>query len=308
MNVAISPEQRAKLLYDSQMLLTRTMSLEEISAANLHRIDALFENLGEISGSCASIKESYASARESNEKLSNIRFDKDIFYREIRNLSFKIDNIFSKTEHLDSIAREMTDDLDDFLRRTRFLEIIEITRSMISESQNVEARLKVQENSFRKTDFQKLHSDMTRLLESIHSYEEKIKQLNLEFISCQKNLSAISKRFAMLVQKKNFFEQNSSLMSRYLLVSGKMNTLSRKINGIKSIPSPNFLFIGQSLHNYVATMIEKGFRSDYIVDYLAKRGVDRALVKMVVENVNLSAGAVCDINAKTQKNSKLFKS
>jgi hypothetical protein len=35
-------------------------------------------------------------------------------------------------------------------------------------------------------------------------------------------------------------------------------------------------------------MFEKGYRSDYIVDYLAKQGVDREFVKMVVDRVNTS--------------------
>ena len=50
----------------------------------------------------------------------------------------------------------------------------------------------------------------------------------------------------------------------------------------------NFLFIGQSLHNYVSLMIEKGYKSEFVTDYLASQGVDRELVKMVVDRVNSS--------------------
>lgn len=279
-------ENQNTLLYDLHKLLGRAEHLEETTLGNNERMDVLFENLGELNGQCDSVNNSIDNTKQMLIEIISIKFNKSEFYNKLTRLSSEIDTIFSRIDFMmDEKIKTTTSEFDSFLKRTNFIDIFEDTYSLFREAKELEKRLNLQKKNLDVVNYNTLHRKMFNLLNSLEKVKEKIDALNNKFSQLNKGLSSLEHDSAILIENKTLHEEQKKIINDILAENQKWKHIANALAYASGMPPPNYLFVGQSLHNYISEMLEHGYRNDYIIDFLSKQGVDQELVKIVLGRI-----------------------
>ncbi|MBN2881612.1 hypothetical protein JXM83_06205 [Candidatus Woesearchaeota archaeon] len=268
-----------------EVIKARINSFDEIIAADYERAEALLESLGELGGM---YEEGHSKLEYSDlvfDNISKINFDKHGFFGSINGLHSRIERLYDSLDDREPLAQSLMPVLQNFMKEMRFLDMFGDTKSMLDEAQGLYLKITLQVKTFRKNDFPKLWNDFFNLLGSVDKIKDKIDYLNNSFMTISKGAATLESQSSLMVTMKELSERKKDIFSRFLALNSKIEQLSKKLVDIARLEDPNFLFIGQSLHNYVSRMYELGFDSEYIISYLSKYGVQTDLVKMVVSRV-----------------------
>lgn len=271
--------------FQYDLLKNKFDNFSQILEVEQERADALLSSVGELQGMIDEQSDALGTMSNSFDYLENIDFSREKFFGSLSALKSMADNIFYLVNDKESLVKELTGSLETFFSKYKFLEMFDDTNKLFVELEDLKNKVNFQLKNFNRNDFEKLHFNFISLIARIEQEQFKVDNVQKNFNELFKENVNITKEFNGLVTNNELLENKKKLLFDLHSLISNYDLLLNRLELIKDLEEPNFLFIGQSLNNYIAKMLEKGFREDYIVDNLFYYGVSKDMSKYVISRL-----------------------
>jgi len=271
---------------DYSILKEKIENFSQVQQVQVERVDNLMSSIGELSGMVNSQEEVLGNISNSFDYLENIEFSREKFFGSLSALKSMADNAYYKVENNEDLVKNLTTYLESFFKDYKFLDMFDSLKDLFSDLESLKEKVNFLVKSFYKNDFEKLYQKFISFFDEIFKFSSRVDNIYSEFRKVFDEGVNLNKKFNDLVSNSGFIENKKKLIDSMQSIISDYDLLLFKLRN--EVEPPNYLFVGQSLNNYISKMKNFGYRDDYIEDYLYYNGVSREMSRAVIGMVNFN--------------------